>query len=54
MTAAVRAEGLILRGLGNRLLEGRGVVTRVVREEMFHEGEAEGIDNRTWMRLLTG
>lgn len=54
MTAAARAEGLILRGLGNRLLEGRGIVTRIVRDEMFHEGEAEGIDSRTWDAALDG
>lgn len=51
-TAAVRAEGLILRGLNSRLLEGNGVVTRIVRDEMFLEGEAEGIDNRTWCAAL--
>ncbi|WP_193594146.1 hypothetical protein [Paenarthrobacter sp. YJN-5] len=44
----------MLRGLNTRLLEGNGVVTRLVRDEMFHEGEAEGIDNQTWQAALDG
>lgn len=50
-TAEARAEGLIVRGLTNHLLS-RDVITRVGPDALFHEGEADGIDQPTWDRAL--
>lgn len=46
-TPSEKAEGLIVRGLANHLLQ-RDVITRIGPEDLFHEGEADGIDIPTW------
>lgn len=46
------AEGLVLRGLGLRMLVNGGVVTRLDKDLLFHEGEADGIDNDTWAAAI--
>lgn len=46
-----RAEGLIMRGLTNHLLE-RNVITRVGPDDLFHKGETEGIDIPAWGKAV--
>lgn len=46
-----RAEGLISRGLANQLLQ-RDVITRIGPDDLFHEGEADGIDIPTWDKAV--
>lgn len=46
-----RAEGLILRGLGDQLLQSPGVVNRLDKDRLFLEGEADDIDGRIWNRV---
>lgn len=50
-TPEARAEGLIVRGLTSHLLQ-RDVITRIGLEDLFHEGEADGIDIPTWDKAV--
>lgn len=50
-TPEARAEGLIIRGLANHLLQ-RDVITRVGPDDLFHEGETDGIDIPTWDKAV--
>ncbi|QOD05839.1 hypothetical protein [Pseudarthrobacter sp. BIM B-2242] len=50
-TPEARAEGLISRGLANHLLQ-RDVITRIGPDDLFHEGEADGIDIPTWDKAV--
>lgn len=51
VTLEAKAEGLLMRGLTNHLLA-RDVITRVGPDDLFHEGETDGIDRRTWDKAL--
>jgi hypothetical protein len=51
-TPEARAEGLIMRGLTSHLL-GRDVITRIGPDDLFHEGETDGIDMPTWDKAVT-
>lgn len=50
-TLSAKAEGLISRGLANHLLE-RNVITRIGPDDLFHEGETDGIDIPTWDKAV--
>lgn len=50
-TPEAMAEGLILRGLANHLLQSPGVVNRLDKDRLFDEGEADDIDRLTWNRV---
>jgi hypothetical protein len=47
-TIETMAEGLILHGLGKHLLDRSGVVTRLGREDLFNEGEADDVGPADW------
>lgn len=51
LTPGAMAEGLILRGLTSHLLQ-RDVITRIGPDDLFHEGEADGIDIPTWDKAV--